>query len=126
MPVGIHRVVSFQKFGMASMAIAIQTRHLNGRALDNHWGNIGIGDAQANSMDRLPTNRKSHSTHAASFRRRLSGEQARDLLRCRSMGAKYAELCKRYNISKSTVSGIGNGPIYPELDELRQELNITP
>lgn len=63
--VRVQRLVSYQKYGEASIAAGIETRHKDGDKTNNEWSNILIGTRSDNEMDRSPEERSARSRHAS-------------------------------------------------------------
>ena len=111
----VHRLAAFQWFGCAIFRTGVEVRHLDGNPLNNRRDNIALGSHSENMMDQPVEVRRARATHAASYLRALSAEQAQQLIDDRSSGMTYAELMKKYGVAKGTVSHIVNGKTYPEL-----------
>jgi len=67
-PVKVHQLQAYQKFGQEMFQQGIQVRHLNGDKLDNSWDNIAIGTASENQMDIPAELRRTRSVRAGRTR----------------------------------------------------------
>lgn len=103
--ISVHRFVAYMKFGDALFVPGVEVRHLNGNAHDNHEQNIAIGTHSQNMLDRSPEARRTTASRAA---RKLSDAQLRQLHADRASGMKYADLCEKYGMTKSSISYIIN------------------
>lgn len=56
-PIKVHRLVAYKKYGDAALADKIDTRHLNGIRTDNSWDNVVIGSRSDNMLDIPPAKR---------------------------------------------------------------------
>ena len=112
----VHQLQAYQKFGDKLFKKGIQVRHLNGDRADNRWENIDIGTAYDNAMDRSKEARKKHALNAASYQRKLTDDQVRELRRLRKEGAPYKRLTKMFDISKGNVSDIVNFKLYKNVN----------
>jgi hypothetical protein len=113
--VRVHRLVAYQKYGEAAMGSGIVTRHKNNIPTDNRWSNILIGTNSDNMMDRPAEDRVDKARNAASYLRKLTPKQVRDIRKKRKGGAKYSELCTEYSIRKSTLSYVINRITYADV-----------
>lgn len=52
--VELHKVIAYARWGPAAFAPGVQVRHLNGDVLDCSWGNLALGTAHENQMDKPP------------------------------------------------------------------------
>ena len=75
----VHRLAAYQKFGKAVFDKAIVVRHSNDDPKDNSLDNISIGSQQQNMLDRDPEVRKRHATHAASFKRKFTDKEEKEI-----------------------------------------------
>lgn len=110
----VHRLVAYQKFGVAAFQEGIVVRHLDGDSLNNASENIAIGTHQQNALDRDPEVRRAHAQHAAMHRRKLTSEKFAEFHADREAGMSMNALAVKYGIAKSTVSYIVNGKTYRE------------
>lgn len=111
-PVKVHCAVAFLKFGNSLFEEGQVVRHLNGHRTDNRWENIGIGTRSQNALDIPRDKRLEMAIHAASFLWKLSSKDVKNLRSERESGANYKYLCKKYKVSKSTVSYVVNKKTY--------------
>jgi len=110
--VPVHRLVAYDKYGDSIFEKGIHVRHLDGNKTNNHPDNIAIGTASQNQMDKPQAQRLGVAKIAASYRRKLTDEQAKQLRKDREEGATYPQLMSKYGIAKSTVSYIVNKKTY--------------
>jgi hypothetical protein len=110
----VHRLMAYQKFGERIFETGLQVRHHNNNAADNRPDNILLGTRTENEMDRPEALRIARAKHAASFVRRLTMVEARQLRQDRRNGYTYQKLCEKYKIGKSLVSYIINNITYRE------------
>jgi hypothetical protein len=102
-PVLVHQLVAYSKFGEAMFEPGVVVRHLNDDPLDNSWDNIVLGTPRDNALDRPKADRVLHAQKAGrtnsrsdSFWEQVAAEHA--------AGASYKELCEKHGLSKSTLS----------------------
>ncbi len=100
-PVKVHRLIAYQKYGEDALVSGRHVRHLDGNSLNNAEDNIAIGSAHDNSMDRMKENR---ITHAAKGRQKLSAEFINSLRDEHAAGFGYKNLSKRHGLPVSTLS----------------------
>jgi hypothetical protein len=104
-PVPVHKMQAYQKFGNKMFADGIQVRHLNGDPSDNSWDNIDIGNASDNMLDRDEYARKSHARTAAKARKNdIPDDTWEEVDRFQRLGCSYNHLNMVYGIAKSTLS----------------------
>lgn len=109
----LHRLQAYQKFGDTIFAEGIVVRHLDGNPLNNSFSNIEIGTQKDNALDIPKETRKRTGKNAASFLRKLSEKEAKEIRKLRQEGWKYKDLMKKFNIkSKATISYICNNKTY--------------
>lgn len=111
-PIPVHRLVAFEKFGEASFGKGTLVRHLDQNPLNNSLDNIALGSNSDNMMDRPYCDRVAHAKVAASALRKLTPDALAKLRRDREGGATYRQLKDKYNISISSISRIINGTLY--------------
>lgn len=100
-----HRLMAYQKFGDKILDKNLQVRHLNGNKLDNSVGNIGIGTASENNMDKPKSVRLRAANIAASKVRKYDKEE----VRCFYKQHGWSKTMEKFNISsKGTLSYILN------------------
>lgn len=109
-PVMVHRLKAYLKFGES--AFKNQVRHLNGDSLCNKDGNIGIGTASQNMLDRSPDARLQHARKAAKGLRKLTDDQVREIRESKERGV---DLAARMGVVKSTISGVRAGRLYSDV-----------
>lgn len=112
--VNYHQLAGYQKFGKAALAEGTVVRHLDGNSENNKLSNFALGDNVDNYMDQPEETIIARAKHAASFKRKLTMDQARQLREDRKIGMTYRELGERYGIPKSSISYIINNKTYPE------------
>lgn len=113
-PILVHRLAGFQKFKGKSMVEGVVVRHKDTNPLNNSLSNILLGSQSQNLMDEPREDRVRRARHAASFTRKLSDIALRQLRNDRAKGMTYADLSTKYDISKSSISGIMNGTLYAD------------
>jgi hypothetical protein len=110
--VEVHRLVAYQKFGVAIFDPILQVRHLDGDPTNNEEGNIDIGTSSDNQMDKLPEVRKEVSLTAARRKRRITFEEAEALRKDRRDGMVYSQLARKYGVQKSCAFRIVKNQLY--------------
>lgn len=111
-----HQIQAYIKFGEAALYKGIEVRHLDGNPENNHWDNIAIGTPKQNANDKPASTRLRAAKIAAKARRKLTDHQVKRIRQMRREGATYALIMSELSIkSKSTVSDIINGKLYPEV-----------
>lgn len=100
-PVKVHRLVAFQKFGDSALLRGVHVRHLDGDSTNNMDDNIAIGTPSDNSMDREKNKR---IEHAAKGRQKYTSETIRSLRQDYNTGMGYKKLARKYQIPLSTLS----------------------
>ncbi len=103
LPVPVHRIVAFLKYGVASLA-APTIRHLNDDPSDNAWDNIAIGTRSDNALDRPAADRILHAQKAGKAGSRHSDETWSAVRGDHAAGMGYKKLRKKYGIGLSTLS----------------------
>jgi len=100
-PVKVHRLVAYQKYGEAALLPGVHVRHLDGDTLNNLPENIAIGTPHDNSMDRPKANR---IAHAAKGRQKFSPEFVQSLRDEHASGIGYRQLSIKHGLPSSTLS----------------------
>jgi hypothetical protein len=100
-PVKVHRLVAYQKYGEEALVAGRHVRHLDGNPVNNLADNIAIGSAHDNSMDRPKQNRVSH---AAKGRQKFSPEFIQSLREEYLSGIGYRQLSAKHGLPPSTLS----------------------
>lgn len=117
-PCRVHHLAALQWFDHDEVTKdGIHIRHLDGNSRNNARENLALGTPQQNSMDRPEEERKKHAKVAASYLKKLSDDQVRELRRARKAGASYKELQARFGLTKSTVSYIVNRKTYTDVPD---------
>lgn len=100
-PIPIHQLAAYQKFGEEAFEAAECVRHKNEDSLDNRPENILLGTHRDNAMDRDPIDRQQHARHASkSIQRKDWPEIDAD----RAAGVSYKQLEKKYGVSRGTLA----------------------
>jgi len=99
----IHLLQALQKFGDDIFKPGIHVRHLDGNSMNNSAGNIAIGTAHENNMDRTPIDRLIHSYKAAASKR-IQEEKWTACDADRIAGMSFRDLQKKHGFHKSTLS----------------------
>lgn len=100
-PLKVHRLQAYQKFGEKIFEEGIVVRHKNGNSLDNSWDNILIGTASENMLDIPKEDRRNNASHPKHDHISIISDY--------KSGLNYQEIMLKYNISsKGTVSYIIN------------------
>lgn len=108
-PVNVHRLVAYQKYGDMLFDEGMEVRHKDGNSLNNIDSNIIIGTHVENMMDILPEKRIESAINASTKVRKFSDKTMNEIRHKRLLGAKYKELMEEYGISsKGTMSHIIN------------------
>ena len=100
-PVKVHRLVAYQKYGDDALLPGVHVRHLDGNTLNNLPENIAIGTPHDNSMDRPKANR---IAHAAKGRQKFSHEFVQSLRDDHASGIGYRQLSIKHGVPSSTLS----------------------
>lgn len=110
--VRVAHLQAYQKYGETALGEKVVVRHLDGDSLNDAWDNIAIGSHSDNMMDIPERARRRKAKWAASFVRKLTAGQVRELRAFREKGATLVELAEKYGLAKSTVSYIVNRKTY--------------
>jgi len=110
--ISVHRVVAFQKYGEEAFKKEIQVRHKNGVCSDCTVGNILIGTASDNNMDKPEHVRKAVATKAAASLRKFTDSDIERIRELRKQGVKLNDIAEEYKVVKSTISYIINRRTY--------------
>ena len=110
--VTVHRLQAYQKYGKSMYTHGIEVRHKDNNYKNNEHGNILLGTHVQNAHDIPAAERRRISLLGSKAQRSLSDQKAEQLRQDRASGMKYAELCSRYGLAKSTVSYIVNHITY--------------
>lgn len=97
----VHKLVAFQKFGEASLAPGVHVRHHDNDPLNNRNGNILLGNAHENMMDRPESDRRDH---ASKGNRKISEEVLAAIRKDHQSGIGYKKLRKKYGLPISMFS----------------------
>lgn len=108
----VHRLAAYCKYGDQLFEPSLVVRHLDGDPTNNSWANIALGTQSQNMFDIDIDVRIERSLSAAKARRRFTDEEVAQMRLERSQGAKLADLCRKYNASKGTLSPILSGKLY--------------
>ncbi len=111
----VHLLAAYQKFGEAAFEEGILVRHKNSNSLDNSYDNLLIGTLSDNAMDIPKEVRIARAKKAAKSRRKLSDSQVKDIRKAVSNGVLQKTLAIKYNVVKSTISGVVNNKYYTEV-----------
>lgn len=98
-PIGIHRMVAFQKYGEDIYKDGIEVRHLNGNRLDYSEDNITIGTHQENMLDIPEKKRLRMSKYATSHNRKFTNEEMEDIRNYYNENKSYKLTMAEFNIS---------------------------
>ena len=109
-PVPVHLLAAYQKFGERVFMPETQVRHLDGNSLNNTLENIAIGTPSENQMDKPKHTRIRVAKKAASKNKRLSEKQEEELKTLRSKGWTYKKLAKHFGIAVGTAHRTLNKP----------------
>lgn len=110
-----HMLVAYEKFGKLFLENEILVRHLDGDSQNNNFDNIVLGSHSDNMMDIAPEIRRKKAITAAKKLRRFTDSEVVQILKDRTEGATYKDLCEKYNTSKSTLSFFFNKASYIKL-----------
>jgi hypothetical protein len=112
--VKVHRLVAYQKYGMAIYDSGVCVRHLDGNPENFSEDNICIGTQSQNMMD-IPQNiRLINAKMAALTQRKFSDNDVRKIRNSYESGTSLNELCAEHKTSKSTMSYIVNRKTYSD------------
>ena len=95
-PILVHRLQAFQKFGDKLFEKGIVTRHLDGNPRNNEWSNIAIGTHTDNMQDIPKETRVRTANYATSFVRKHDKLAIRNF---HKEGKTYKETMNKFNIS---------------------------
>lgn len=109
-PIPVHLLAAYQKFGNRAFMPGTQVRHLDSNSLNNNLDNIGIGTPSENQMDKPEQVRKYTAKYAASKNKRLSVEQEKELKSLRDKGWSYKKLANHFGIAVGTAHRTVNKP----------------
>lgn len=102
----IHRLVSYQKFGIKALFPGVETRHLDGNSLNNLSDNIATGTAKDNTMDK-PAEQLKRIARANGMRRLKHNHKK--VIALHNRGLTHKEIMSELDISAAgTVSYIIN------------------
>lgn len=104
MPVPVHKLQAYQKFGDKMFDQGIVVRHLDGDSSNNHEGNIAIGTVRDNIMDRSLEDRKNHSAKATAARTDTRNDWGVIEKDHRENGIGFKTLSRKYGVSKGALS----------------------
>lgn len=100
-PVPIHRLVAFQKFGDLVFEPGTVVRHRDGNPLNNLEDNVLIGTISQNAMDRPEQARKEHAAKGA---QKHSDALIAEIRHDHQSGLGYKKLRAKYGLPLSTLS----------------------
>lgn len=103
MPVRVHRIAAYQKYGDKIFEGGIQVRHLDGDSTNFRLSNLSIGTASDNVMDIPKQRRISRAQHASSFLIKYTMEVVKLIKTDRDDGMTYPEMEKKYKMSRSAL-----------------------
>lgn len=99
----VHRFIAYCKFGDKLFQESILVRHLDGDVLNNSWDNLELGSQSENMMDRPKEARIAHAKRAASFIRKYTDEEEKEIynfyLNCKS----YKKTIEKFNVSNKNM-----------------------
>lgn len=106
----VHKFAAYCYFG--EDAFLFHVRHLNANTLDNSIGNILLGTASENELDK-PKHVRSNSAKSARSKQGLSGFARKlsyeDAQKIKKSSESSTILSKRFNVSKSCIQSIKKG-----------------
>jgi len=106
-PVLVHRLVAYQKYGKAIYKKGIQVRHLDNNSMNFSEENILIGTASENMMDIPQKERLKKAIHASKHIRKFTDAEMNEIRKYHS--SSYKDTMKYFNISsKGTLHYILN------------------
>jgi hypothetical protein len=111
----VHKFAAYQWFGDAALTPDIHVRHLDGNPSNNERSNLALGTPSQNAFDIPPAKRRARSMPAASARRVLTPDEAREIVTLSANGWLGKDLAVRFGVSKSTISEILSGKLYSDL-----------
>lgn len=114
-----HRIMAFHLYREDMFKDGILVRHLNGNRLDNYSNNIVLGTTFDNYYDIPDDIRKrgiyilrENNDRCVEINRVFDDKTSLEILKDRSSGYTYKNLCEKYNTSKSTLSYFFNDSKY--------------
>jgi len=115
----VHRLIALQKYGEVIFEPGVVVRHKDGNPHNRHPDNVLIGTQQQNIMDMSPEQRHANGCAGGRTRRKLTTEQAREVVRLHRQGFTYHYLAAQFGLGKTTIEKICEGHSYPEAQEER-------
>ena len=98
-PVFIHKMQAFKKFGEKAFEGGICVRHLNGNSVDNSFENIAIGTQKQNMLD-VPKEKRILNASNPKYNHL-------EIIKDRNEGMSYKDIMEKHGISsKGTLSFI--------------------
>ncbi len=110
-----HQLAAYQKYGESALVGAVHVRHLDGNPLNNRPDNLTLGTGSENMLDRPRADRIAHAKRAASFLKKLSDDQVREMRSRFERGHKLKELAAAFGVSMSSASYIVNRKTYKDV-----------
>jgi hypothetical protein len=105
-PLGVHKLVAYQKYKDEMFAEGIEVRHLDGNRLNNLEDNILLGTHKKNMEDKPREVTQRAAAIATSYIKKYNHEEA---IKLRKEGKSYKEIMLILNIkNKGTLSFIIN------------------
>ncbi len=103
-PVPVHKLVAYQKFGLATFNFGVVVRHLDGNAFNNNEINIALGSFSDNTFDRPARDRQLHAQKAGKASSPHTDEFWAKVKNDYASGLGYKKLRIKYGLSLSTLS----------------------
>lgn len=102
-PIPVHLLMAYQKFGEKTFSPGFEVRHVDGDSLNNHIENIELGTRSENELDKPKRVRVRVAKNAASKVKRLSETQEEELRTLRASGWSYQRLADYFGIAIGTA-----------------------
>ena len=112
LPIYLHRLVAYQKYGSKIFDKSLVVRHLNSNSLDNSHTNIELGTYSDNAMDRPKDLRVAIARRIS---RKLSDELVKQVRELSTAGVPRKKIQVEFGLSKSTVGRIIRKQRYAEI-----------
>lgn len=105
----VHQLAAYQKYG--EVALTQETRHRDGNPRNNRRDNILIGTRSDNELDKPVEVRRAVALKATEHVTKWD-QDAESIRADRRAGYSYRELCRKYDIAKSSLHFLLNDAQY--------------
>jgi hypothetical protein len=101
--VSAHKFIAYCKFGEIVFMDGVFVRHRNDKALDNRPDNLLVGTPRDNKLDIPEAARIALATHAASFLRKYTNAQEKEMRQYYAARKSYKPIMDKFGVKKSTL-----------------------